>query len=378
MENVENLRDADPSLIFVHIPKTAGRTLSHILTRYYEEASICWSHKTHLKQIRRLPADEKRQIKLLYGHMPFGAHQMLPQPCRYFTMMRDPVERVISHYSFILQSPTHARYPVAKAAKSIKEYVSCGLHPQTDNGQTRSLSGVSGRVGFGECTREHLELAKHNLREHFLLVGTSEKFDETVLILSKLMGWATPYYPRLNVSQNRPHQESLSRDELVTIRRFNALDLELYHYANELLDEQVKAQGSTFADEVKEFQRINAEKYAEVNYKVDPLAALETSLATEQTATSKPALPTSEVNRLRLELTQAQEQLSQYQRKVELLERQQSVSLSVLGRAISFLSKLYLSRLWWWTIRLKKLKNRWSGSYSQLKQLEHEDNALDP
>ncbi|MEB3357427.1 MAG: sulfotransferase family 2 domain-containing protein [Synechococcales bacterium] len=378
MENVEQHPNIDPSLIFVHIPKTAGRTLCHIITRHYEEPLTCWSNKTPLTDISQFSEERKRQIKLFYGHMPFGAHQLLPQPCRYFTLLRDPVERVISHYAFILRSPTHARYPVVKAASSIREYVSCGLHLQADNGQVRILSGVGREIPFGECAREHLELAKRNLRDYFLVVGTSERFDETVLILSQLMGWATPYYPRLNVSRNRLKQESLSAVELDAIRRFNILDTELYHYANELLDAQVKAQGEVFGKELRDFQRVNAEKYVEINQTVNPVTTLEPEVEASQASLSTPDQAISEIEQLRLELAQTQEQLSKLQLKVELLERQQSTSLAALSRAIRLLSEFNLSELRRWAVRFEKLKNRWSGSYRQLGQFEVENDGTEP
>ncbi|MGB3613050.1 MAG: sulfotransferase family 2 domain-containing protein, partial [Elainellaceae cyanobacterium] len=253
----------DKTLIFLHIPKAAGTTMASILTQQYGKSVSHHTKRQPHQQIQAMPEAQRRQLRLIHGHMPFGIHQYLSQPSTYFTMLRHPVDRVISHYYFILNSPEHSGYPVARAARNITQYVICGLQEQTNNVQTRHLSGVGGTVDFGECTARHLQQAKRNLETEFILAGTSEQFDATLLLLGQKLGWTPSPYPKLNVNPSRRKRDELPRQAIAMIERYNALDLELYRYATERLQQQIAAQGPGFQAALKAFQQANLE-YGEV------------------------------------------------------------------------------------------------------------------
>jgi hypothetical protein len=124
---------------------------------------------------------------------------------------------------------------------SLKDYVVSGIL-ELDNGQTRSLAGVTD-VGFGECSSEVLELAKDHLRDYFAVVGLTERFDETLILMKKALKWNTPpFYVRLNVSRNRPRLEDIAKDTLDLIARYNELDCELYEYASKILQRRIQEQ----------------------------------------------------------------------------------------------------------------------------------------
>lgn len=47
------------------------------------------------------------------------------------------------------------------------------------------MSGVEKSVPFGKVTREMLEQAKENLMCHFKVIGLTERFDESMMLLRK-------------------------------------------------------------------------------------------------------------------------------------------------------------------------------------------------
>ncbi|HWL64453.1 MAG TPA: hypothetical protein VNP73_00615 [Actinomycetota bacterium] len=76
------------------MPRTSGSTLNSILTRQYRRREIHVEELFNPSDIERfvaLPESYRRRIRLLKGHMAFGLHRQLPQPARYFTMVRDPI-----------------------------------------------------------------------------------------------------------------------------------------------------------------------------------------------------------------------------------------------------------------------------------------------
>ena len=106
---------AQPTIIFLHIPKTAGSTLHTILQKQYPGDQLCHLKgdphiDTAITNFKSMDSTQKKQIRLLTGHFEFGIHQWLPQTAVYFTLLRHPVERVLSYYYFILRNPEHPRH----------------------------------------------------------------------------------------------------------------------------------------------------------------------------------------------------------------------------------------------------------------------------
>ncbi len=245
-------------LVFLHIPKTAGSTLRRIIERQYDPDLIFtlegW--RVREKDFRDLPADDRARIQVLAGHQFFGLHELLPEPSSYVTMLRDPVERLISQYYHILRSPEHYLHrQVTEDRLSLAEFAAADLAPELDNGQVRYLAGLKDQGR--RCTAEHLEIAKRHLAERFLVAGLAERFDESVLLMKHLLGWRLPVYTRTNVARNRPPRSTIPAPTIEALRRACSLDRELYSHASRLLDRQVAEQGELFQRELTAFQTLN-------------------------------------------------------------------------------------------------------------------------
>lgn len=62
-------------------------------------------------ELKALSRERRAQIWMPNDHMGFGLHRHLPNPAVYFTLMRDPIERVMSHHYHILRDPDHYLCP---------------------------------------------------------------------------------------------------------------------------------------------------------------------------------------------------------------------------------------------------------------------------
>lgn len=122
----------------------------------------------------------------------------------------------------------------------LEEYVVSGYCAEMDNGQTRLLAGESGlydRVPFGECTPALLEQAKHNLSRKMGVVGLTEEFDASLLLIQRLCGWSPPYYLSRNVTFQRPQRADISLEALHAIEEQTMFDRQLYDYGVQLFQE---------------------------------------------------------------------------------------------------------------------------------------------
>lgn len=253
--------EQDKSIIFLHIPKTAGTTLDAIMLRQYEQKSIFPLQlpvQESIAKFKSLPEDQKREIKVLYGHMRFGLHEYFPQPSTYITIMRDPVERIISLYYYILRTPKHDLYhEITSKNMSLKDCLCSKITTELDNAQARLLYGVNEtEIGFGQCSNDMLETVKKNLEEDFALVGLTERFDESLLLLKRIFGWESCFYVKQNITKNRPLKEEFSKDTLALIEKYNELDIEIYKYGEKMLNELID-RSSLSEMEIIKFKLLN-------------------------------------------------------------------------------------------------------------------------
>lgn len=262
MKKIETSANPQQALIFIHIPKSGGMTLQRILEKQYTSDTIFTiNSKTFhesIKQFKHLPEPQRRSIRLLKGHMFFGLHEFLPMPCRYITILRNPIERIISHYYYVIQNPTHYLYQdVISQNMNLGDYVRSGLSPELDNCQTRLLSGVQEPIEVGQCSFELLETAKTNLKSHFAVVGILERFDETLILLKRIFRWRIPFYIQRNKTQKPPSYKTISPEIVEMIVKKNQLDIELYQYGEKLFEELILQQDQSFKMEVLVFSTSN-------------------------------------------------------------------------------------------------------------------------
>jgi hypothetical protein len=244
---------AQECVVFLHIPKTAGSTLSTALVMSYPQRRTI-----RLDLINRPAADietavasEKlRDARLIRGHLPYGIHRYVPRPCRYVTVLREPVARAISDYRFIIRNPSSFRdHPLHDLASgggmSLEDYLESEGLGRKGNRQTRMLSGrYEGPLAPGD-----LEEAKHNL-ESFLVVGLTERFEETFAMMRRALRLRVPFYATKLVAP----PIDLSDRAIELIRQYNELDTDLYRFGRKLFADQVASQGRSFGVEAAAFR----------------------------------------------------------------------------------------------------------------------------
>jgi hypothetical protein len=248
------------TLIFLHIPKAGGSTISKILEQQYSRAETLTldDRERQIAQLKALPAAQRGQYRLIQGHLFFGLHRFIPRASTYITFLRRPVERVLSFYYYARSTPDHYLYPLVTTERlSLKTLLAREVTLELRNEQTRLLAGDEWEDPQRIVTRAALELAKANLRTHFRVVGLLEEFDASLLLLRRTFDWDLPFYVKENVTKEKPDDTFLDAETRGLIEEANRLDLELYEYARNLFNEQCRAAGDSFAEELCHFRRSN-------------------------------------------------------------------------------------------------------------------------
>jgi hypothetical protein len=239
-----SIRPTEKTVFFLHIPKCAGTTLTeeiikkqfkpHQLIIFYGEGT-----QVLIDRLKKMPGKKQKKIKCIAGHFAFGIHRFYTaRPVTYITMLRDPVERVISHYYYVLRRNDHYLHQIVKEKHyTLREYVENKLTGEVNNGQTRLLAGIGWGAEFGKCPPAMLDQARENLEKYFTAVGISERFDEFIRLVSRKLDWEVPPYRKKNVSGNRLKLNDIDGETLGIIEHYNRLDLELYRYTASQLEE---------------------------------------------------------------------------------------------------------------------------------------------
>lgn len=245
------------SLIFLHIPKAAGTTLNRVIERQYPERATFsidgGNVYESIEEFKSLSNEQRDGFLCLKGHMPFGLHLYMAQPCAYITLLRDPVDRMISHYYYVLRTPNHYLYEqVVSREMTLEDYVGSDISTELQNGQTKLLAGDEKNP-----PRNMLRIAKRNLREHFMVVGLTERFDESLVLMKKRLCWDDIRYRPRNVTRSRPSRNGVPLSTVRLIEERNQKDLELYAFARQLFERDTAQLGRRFAFEVVAFQLWN-------------------------------------------------------------------------------------------------------------------------
>ncbi len=199
--------------LYLHIPKTAGSTLCECILsqccapEWYKEegnylqAGVYYYPKGFLDPSQAsLPETITRvlyrpDLRAVVGHFCFGIHEYIRKPAAYVTVLRNPVERVVSYFHHF-QHWRSSDQPYL-GDMSLEDTLLSGKYDELYNGQTRRIAGLG--LDDDRHSPAVLDVAKENLRKHFAVVGVTERFDETILLISRTFRWKKRlrYLPRL-------------------------------------------------------------------------------------------------------------------------------------------------------------------------------------
>ncbi len=234
-----------PLIYFMHIPKTAGMTMQTLARRHYKkpgELELIYTQQANLDGF-----DDRQELEMVMGHFRFGYHRFSSREPRYFAFLREPISHVISHYQYTFDRPE--KFEFLPDVNNLLEFARC---PYGYNLQTRFISGIENIEGR---EKEVLQKAKENLLRHVEVLGLTERFDESLLMMRQPLNWNLVYYQKRNEGKARkkfkPSEAEL--DELRSIIRY---DIELYEFGKQLFENQVDKHPA-LKEKVRQFQTVN-------------------------------------------------------------------------------------------------------------------------
>jgi hypothetical protein len=231
-------RAQTPTLLLMHIPKTAGTALRETILNNYKQSEVAYIYPDPpgfpVSNLRDLPLSQRAHFRLVVGHFQYGIHEDVPNDYSYFTIVRNPLRRVWSQYQYMVEygSPLLV---INGRIKSLQEVLESRLTANLDNLMVRCFAGVD-ESDFppGSIDAEIYDLAARHAQDAFLYIGHQERIGDAYTFLQRKFGWNWSVLPETMNSGSYASREQTGDLDAALIRRFNNWDCKLYEHIGNL------------------------------------------------------------------------------------------------------------------------------------------------
>lgn len=247
-------------LYFLHMAKTAGRSFEDFLKKNSDPEKTIRIDVEH-GYPQNIPPHIFKDYHLYLGHLGYHFTTLFPDDKKplWITMLRDPVERVISFYYFFRNvkpvKPGHIsfKHQVMANELSLLQFVESKEAAElVENYQFHNLIdsemlffNAKDRRQFrsSKSDEELLTIAKRRLQDECIFFGITERYDSSIALLCYTFGWDLPRQKpeKMNVTPKKPDRTMITPAIIEAIRRKVPLDIEIYSFACDLFEKRLNA-----------------------------------------------------------------------------------------------------------------------------------------
>ena len=214
--------NAVPRTIFLHIPKTAGKSFEQLAIRNYGREAVS------LSTSGRFSASEWNRSAMVGGHFIYSKFDGMRGKRLFLAVVRDPVERALSRFNYYVNARHQQDFRRERGFDNNDPYKTM-LHSAyreefIDNYQCRYLSGD----GTFKKVTEVLG------RDAFIL-GTYVQIQDWVSVVGSRLGWSEIELDKINAASDPEYLKRLSVNEALAeqLRERNQDDYALYNFVKQ-------------------------------------------------------------------------------------------------------------------------------------------------
>jgi hypothetical protein len=202
---------------FVHVMKTAGSTFrQHVRANFpadrrYPDDTVdddLLMAKLSIPTLLSLPPERRERIAIYTGHFPFFVASMVGRPVRTLALLRDPVERTVSHLK-----QEQAQDPAARPLEALYEDPEVRLRVHEHQVKMFAFGPGDVHENFAEpfvIDPERLDRACANVGQ-VDVVGRQDRFDAFLDRVVERYGWVRAPVERIRVGSAEPVSSTLRR-----------------------------------------------------------------------------------------------------------------------------------------------------------------------
>ncbi|XP_074658643.1 galactosylceramide sulfotransferase-like [Tubulanus polymorphus] len=273
------------NVVFIKTHKCGSSTISNIILRYgmrygldfalpvIDNGHLGWPESIRPEHVEPLPPG--RVYNMVIHHCTYNEttfKRMMPRDAKYISVVREPFAQFSSALNYFFEEIGQLRF---ETNNRVREFLS---NPQK---YERKLSFKFASVPFGKrsitknfmSTELGFEVRNSNnelkiqeflssVLENFDLVMVFEYFEESVILLRRLLCWTM--YDVIHLGVNRRHtisgdarNKAAVSNRLREIHRYHSnVDYRLYHITNDSFWNKIAKEGPAFFDEVRHFRLV--------------------------------------------------------------------------------------------------------------------------
>lgn len=208
----------------------------------------------------KMPLEPSQHFDIFACHTTYKKKwfdSLLPADSVKIGIVREPVSRMISA-SYYHRDIANLKY--LKKVPSANFIHNLVLFPEKYDNKTFSMTRnrMGSEFGFPKdiSVKNTDKIKKYldELNSQFLLVLVLEKFDESLVLMKRLLNWSLFDILYLIHNSHRHRPIVLNKTEIAKFRNTSFLDFEIYEYFSKVLETKIQEANSVFIDEVSFFK----------------------------------------------------------------------------------------------------------------------------
>lgn len=252
---------------FLKVHKAGSSTMQNIFFRFGCKHNLTillpktGNYFTSISSLNK-PSDGSNKYDILAVHTVYKKErfaQVLPEDSVYIGIIRDPLERMVSaafYYRDIWQIEYLKKIPKDRFIKNLINY------PERYDSVVFSFTRNSMGKDFGfspylkPLDSTAIEAKLNSLGEEFALVMVMERFDESLVLMRRLLNWSLSDILYLKSNAHRHKPVIISEKEQIKFRTTCFMDYAIYDYFKKIFEEKLSLQQTDFWEEVKHFKSV--------------------------------------------------------------------------------------------------------------------------
>ena len=282
-QETANINGETRHVFFLKVHKAASTTVMNVLYRFalqrhlnimlpWHSNIISEGGKLWIRNVMPLPRVGSH-FDILCNHLVFhedSIRRNLPADVRFIGIVREPFQQFVSAFLYY-RTQFRLRYlQQIRGADPIATYLQNPAMLEAKSSQNsythNRMSLDFGMQPLRMNDERYVADYVNYLNRTFHLVMVSERFDESMVLLKRLLGWRLQdvIYIKNNVFASK-HLRQYTEEEKAAHRQFNAADYALYEHFSQLFQRKVEAEGRLFPAEVAAYVslREKVEKFCE-------------------------------------------------------------------------------------------------------------------
>jgi len=230
-------------ILFNHLPKCGGSSINAYLEENFLRKNIYSLNVRDLNEsievFKNYTVKKRFSFRLIKGHLAHTLIEFAHPDTIKATVLREPVDRLVSHYYYVKNNPTHYLYKKLHASDmTLEDYIKSGISEELSNWYVTHFSGLT-LEEVNLKPDKAIDIALKAILNTYDVIGFLGDLKSFTNNLRQKAGLRTKYEgKRVNMTKVRPKIESISKDSIKVIEKYNTPDIIFYKKLKSLTDKR--------------------------------------------------------------------------------------------------------------------------------------------